>query len=166
LRGNFCFCEVYRLATKQTVTLVFFPVTCWKCRRKHHIYYIEGDYYSVCNKPALEPDNELGEIPLRFRPEIREAAQAFLYTEQGKFLHMGVIRTRYSKTIGDSYVSFGCPWCNAILGDHYYFDEVCYAVYCLDDAQKVFHEVELTSAPDLLEWTSHWCFSQDRVFCL
>jgi hypothetical protein len=166
LRGKFRFCEAYRLAIKQMVTLVFFPLTCWKCRRKHHIYYIEGDYRSVCNKPALEPNNELGEIPLRFRPEIIKAAQTFLYTEQGKSLQMGIIRTRYSKTIDDSYLSFGCPWCNAILGNHYYFDEVCEAFYSLDDAQKVFHEVELTSNPDLLEWTSHWCYSPDRVFCI
>jgi hypothetical protein len=79
---------------------------------------------------------------------------------------MGIIQTRYSKTIGDSYLSFGCPWCNAIVGNHYYFDEVCEAVYSLDDTQKVFHEVELTSAPDLLEWTSHWCYSPDRTFCV
>jgi hypothetical protein len=168
LRGEFRFCEAYRLAIKQTVTLVFFPVDCWKCRRKHHIYYIQGNYRSVCNKSALEPNCGLNEIPLHFRPEIIKAALTFLRTEQGKFLRMGTIQTRYSKTVGDSYLSFGCPWCNAILGDHYYFEEVSTAFYCLDNTQKVFHEVELTSAPDLLKWTSpsHWCYSPDRVFCV
>ncbi len=164
LTGKFRFCETYRLAKKQTVTLVFFPVTCWKCQKTHHIYYVEGDYYSVCGKPVLESNDQRNEIPLHFHPEIREAARNFLNTNQGKSLNMGIIKSRYSNTIRNSYVSFGCPWCNAIFGEHYYFDELCKAKY-LDDTQKISHKVEVNCTPNLLEWTSHWCYSPSRIFC-
>jgi hypothetical protein len=95
-----------------------------------------------------------------------KAAQAFLYTEQGKSLHMGIIRNSLQQDYRRFLPVIWMSLVQRYTWQPLLFDEVCEAVYSLNDAQKVFHEVELTSAPDLLEWTSHWCYSPDRAFCV
>ena len=44
-------------------------------------------------------------------------------------LNIGVIKNRYSNTVGDSYMSFGCPKCDAIYGYSYLLEAIINTMY-------------------------------------
>lgn len=49
LSHHFHFCSFYQYDKQQNIRLIFFPVNCWKCKRKYHIYHIrEQSYKSIC----------------------------------------------------------------------------------------------------------------------
>ena len=75
-----------------------------------------------------------------------------------------IIKERFSKTIGKSYPSFGCPKCDAILGDWYYRDYTAFATAYGDgvvDRLEIHMETDLEITADLL----HWCHPGDDDFC-
>lgn len=37
---------------------------------------------------------------------------------------MGKIKPRFSKTVGESYPSFGCAYCDSIFGNHFVQDKM------------------------------------------
>lgn len=54
---------------------------------------------------------------------------------------MGEIKPRFSKTIGEEYMSFGCPKCDDLLGS-WYLDELKISWLYADDDEYV-HIIEL-----------------------
>jgi hypothetical protein len=75
---------------------------------------------------------------------------------------MGRIKSRYSRTVGSSSTSFGCPYCNAIFGEHFYFDEICNVEYgCVEPV-----DFDTTVSPSVeTEDIPHWCYSETQTFC-
>jgi len=158
------FCNHYRLKNTQNNKIVFFTTECWKCHREYHIYYLENYYYTCCGE---EVEDYCFEIPLRFRPEVVAAVKTFLKTNAGKQLRMGEIKSRYSKTVEDSYISFGCPWCNAIFGEFYYFSEVNNAIYGDDGPNQTVWETQLSVTElNILDYEAHWCYPEKGDFCI
>ena len=106
-------------------------------------------------------DGQIIENP-HFRPEIIKKVYELLKTERGQQIKMGAIKSRYSKTVRASYLSFGCPYCDAIFGDHYYFDEICNIEYgyvkTIDFNTTLSTSLEKEDIP-------HWCYSPNRNFC-
>jgi hypothetical protein len=76
---------------------------------------------------------------------------------------MGYIKKRYSKTVSDSYMSFGCPHCDAICGSFFLRHEIM-----VDHDSYPIRAVHAFTI-DLLEPVSysyaHWCYSETRQFC-
>lgn len=159
----FCFCQYYQYKKNQDIIIRFSPVFCWKCKHKHYIYYVSNQVYkSICNWPLLDlGDGQIIDNP-HFRPEIIKKVYKLLKTERGQQIKMGAIKSRYSKTVRASYLSFGCPYCDAIFGDHYYFDEICNIEYgyvkTIDFNTTISTSLEKEDIP-------HWCYSPTRNFC-
>lgn len=53
-------------------------------------------------------------------PQVHDAVQRFLKTEQGKEMKIGKLQPRFSKTVGHNYLLHGCYYCNAIFGDFFF----------------------------------------------
>lgn len=163
LSKRFKFCQFYQYKKEQDIRIRFFPVDCWMCHRKHYIYYIDNNSCkTLCGR-----DFEFMQIDInepQFIPRIVSKAYECLQTEkaQRQNIKMGKIKARYSKTLRMSYTSFGCPYCDAIFGDHYYFDKICEVesgdIQHIDFETTVNLSLENQNIP-------HWCYSPTQNFC-
>jgi hypothetical protein len=59
---------------------------------------------------------------LCFGTEILELVKQYIANHPEKGIVMGEVKERYSKTVNDSYMSFGCPNCDSIFGEWYLRD--------------------------------------------
>ena len=89
----------------QEVTIRFIKNTCWKC----------GFEYFVCY--VLPQDNILNHTEI-FNPQILNKLKE--WHSNNTHITLGTIKKRYSNTTQTSYMSFGCPKCDAIFGDWYF----------------------------------------------
>lgn len=177
------FCDCYRLKPTQYIRINFFPVTCWKCMKNHHIYWLEEHLaLSYCGKQLYTPDLEIRfrsdlekylrpDLEEALRPEVIAAAKSFCKTDKAKNITMGEIKPRYSRTLGKYYQSFGCPWCDdPIFANQYNFEEYC-IVYYDDNIPKItweyYHNDTQANVTDLrvLDYAEHWCYPETGEFC-
>lgn len=167
LSRHFKFASHYRVRQIQQVKVVFFPVICWRCQQQHYLYYLPNlFYYSECGKELYDLDfgYPYNDNFFIFRPELIQAVKNFLKTEVGQTIRMGEIKKRYSKTVRRSYMSFGCPKCDAIFGDHFYFEAMSEASYGY--IPTIEHEVQISLNSRLnLDLRPHWCYSTTGSFC-
>jgi hypothetical protein len=92
------------------------------------------------------------------------AVNKFYEGDQGRHLRPAVIKERFSKTIGHSYISFGCPACDALSGDWFVDEAIMEARYQQDDAPAILQtEIEFTQ-PIIIEYP-HWCFPKHQDYC-
>jgi hypothetical protein len=102
-----------------------------------------------------------------FEPDVVAAALAFRRSPAGQGLRVGAIKSRYSRTMGESYLSFGCPWCDALYGHFYLHEAVIDAHSALEDgngAAAVF-EADVVFRHPTSEPQPHWCYPEDGTFC-
>ncbi len=147
---------------RQLVNLVFYKMECWKCHELNHLYYVDSLFYSACNA-KIKPEEALwASNSMEFRPEIVELAQKFVKSNDDLNLSLGQIKQRLSKTIGNSYISFGCYKCDSIFGDW----------YVMEAKHEVMYEHKEVTCQGVIELKDHiempirhWCFPDDRQFC-
>ncbi|MCF0230888.1 MAG: hypothetical protein HUJ63_01120, partial [Enterococcus sp.] len=105
------------LATAMNVA--FIPDECYFCKRQHHIYMVHS---LVNSENEIVYDNH-GHDSLfdfsQFSPSVMNPIKQFISEHPEKNIVMGEIKPRTSKTIGKEYTSFGCPYCDGIVGNHY-----------------------------------------------
>jgi len=163
LAGRIRFCEVARAKPEQTIRLVFYEMECWKCKAMNHIYYVDTSFRSACNA-VIEPGESLwGSDRQEYRPEIIDAVKQLLKTEQGEHLRLGEVKPRYSKTVGDSYTSFGCYKCDSIFGDWFVMEAEMEAVYGY--GQVATFEITIKLQDDVSLPIPHWCYPESQAFC-
>ena len=101
-------------------------------------------------------------------PQIQAAVQRFLESVKGKDIKVGPIKQRYSRTVQDSYSSYGCYYCDAIFGVFYLSESKSCVHYDWETAGQsdkyIQHTVEVDLGKVVEEWP-HWCFSEDGHFC-
>lgn len=107
--------------------------TCYKCNKKHFTYYVNG----VINEkvPSLINFQNSGTyVGIDcFCPDVIKAVKKYLYEHPEYNYPIGEIKERYSKTCDKSYLSFGCPECDAIVGDFYLSETYIDTIYERDD---------------------------------
>jgi hypothetical protein len=148
--------------SRQLVNLVFYKMECWKCHELNDLFYVESPFYSACYA-KIQPEEALwASNKMEFRPEIIELAQNFVESRKDLDLKLGQIKARYSKTVGDSYTSFGCYKCDSIFGDWYIMEAKMEMSY---EPQELIcqGEIELKEAINLP--IRHWCFPDNGKFC-
>lgn len=149
--------------SRQMVNLVFYNMECWKCHEMNHLFYVDSPFYSACNA-TIQPEEALWESnSMEFRPEIIELAHSFVESNKELRLNLGQIKKRFSRTIGDSYTSFGCYKCDSIFGDWYIMEAKLELKY--EPKELTFQgEIELKDRIELP--IGHWCFPNDGLFCI
>lgn len=162
ISNNIQFKETAITKTKQLVNLVFCEMECWKCHEMNHIFFVDTPFYSACNA-VIQPEEALWESnSMEYRPEITELAQQFVKNRKDLDLKLGKIKKRYSKTIEDSYTSFGCYNCDSIFGDWFVMEAKIDIMY--GPKELTFQgEIELNGKVELP--IPHWCFPDNKEFC-
>ncbi len=163
LTGKIKFCEVARTQPEQLVKIVFHQMECWQCKAVNHLYYVDTTFRSACNATIELSETMWGSDRQEYRPEIIDAARQFLSTEEGSHLRLGEIKTRYSRTIEDSYVSFGCYACDSIFGEWYVREAEQEAMYGCGQVAVIERTLVLHSEVSLA--LPHWCHPGGRAFC-
>jgi len=94
----------------------FVEYKCYKCGTLNHLYFADS---LDSDEVHYECDNLWTEDKKALSPEIVDCVESYAKTEEGKKLNLAKVDIRFSKTVEDSYRSFGCSKCDAIFGDWY-----------------------------------------------
>lgn len=162
ISDNIQFRSIAKTKAKQLVNLVFYKMECWKCHEMNHLFYVDTPFYSACNA-KIQPSEALWESnSMEYRPEIIELASKFIESRNDLGLKLGAIKKRHSRTVGDSYTSFGCYKCDSIFGDWYVMEAKIDIMY--EPKELTYQgEIELKEGVELP--IPHWCFPDDKTFC-
>jgi hypothetical protein len=152
------------LDSTQRVTVVFFGISCWKCGHGSHIYYLEEAYRTCCGISADSVEGLEDAKGDEFAPEVVAAVQEFLMSAEGRRLHVGEIKRRFSGTVGHAYPSFGCPKCEAIYGEHFRIQSSSQARYEKGSAPAIL-SVEVICPRTISAPHPHWCSPTTGEFC-
>lgn len=161
LKRKLKFCTHTRLNSRQNVTIIFFEYHCWKCGKTQHSYCVERNFSTVCNRSFNVTESMWDSENIDKSPQIQEAVRQFLKTETGKNLKIGTLKDRFSRTVGHSYLSHGCFYCDAIFGDWYLQID---NLYSQNDSTNIRHVVEIDLG-EMKEENPHWCYSENGQFC-
>ena len=85
------------------------------------------------------------------------------YANSVKHLKLATVKTRYSHTVGDSYMSFGCHKCDSIFGDFYVHEAIIDSWYGDGIIDKFKFKVDFDMK--LRQEIPHWCHSGEHAFC-
>lgn len=155
LSGKLKFCDELRATKQQKIRMVFTETECWRCKKTFHIYYLHA-LKSACG-------DEIG-IDL-FNRQMIAMAIDFVKSPEGQHIELGYIKKRYSKTVNDSYISFGCPHCDAIVGDFFLRHEILMEAPYYEDEAPAILEREITLSNQIGHAYAHWCFPETQPFC-
>ncbi|REH48892.1 hypothetical protein C7448_105175 [Tenacibaculum gallaicum] len=155
------FCSTMKAREKQSITINFYKKSCWKCGANQHSYFLSETVKSICGEDMYLESVMWENDAIEFSPVIQNAIKEFLLTDKGKNIKIGKIKKRFSKTVGHSYMSFGCVKCDAIFGGWHNHEEIMEVkMYGADIAYEV--ELEL---PIIREEREHWCLNKSKEFC-
>ena len=120
--------HVMHEVTVKSIAVRFKKLECYNCDAEHYIYIISKLY---CEKGEIINDGdgyyreELDEL----NPLVINSIKSFLNKHPELQYKMGEIKERHSNTMDESYMSFGCPNCDAIFGQYYLSEEKIYDAY-------------------------------------
>lgn len=155
------FCSTMRAMKKQSIMISFYEKSCWKCGANQHSYFLSETVKSICGEDMYLESVMWENDAIQFSPVIQNAIKEFLLTDKGKGIKIGKIKKRFSKTVGHSYMSFGCIKCDAIFGGWHNHEEIMEVkMYGAD----IVYEVEL-ELPIIKEEREHWCLNKSKEFC-
>ena len=98
-----------------------------------------------------------------FHPEFIKKIQEYSFTEKGAKLTLATIKERYSKTVGKSYMSFGCSKCDSIFGD-WFINEAIIDTWYGDGVVDTF-SFKVDFDLNMKENIPHWCHPGTHDFC-
>lgn len=159
LQGEIKFCNV--LNPLPIVNIVFIEMPCWKCGANNHIYYI-APFKSACNTEIRYDEAMWTSEKLVFHPEITKNIKDYTHSKHGKHITIGGIKERYSHTIENFYMSFGCVECDSIFGDWFVLGAIVDAWYNGGDDSTSF---SVSFNLNLTQNIPHWCHPGDHNFC-
>lgn len=154
----------FRARVAAHLRVSFVDMDCWRCRRPAHIYYAMQTTRCGHEIPfALTRDGAGSEVE-PFDETVLALVRQWLGGDgRGTGIRLGAIKKRYSKTVGGSYVSFGCPHCDAIFGEWFVREETIGAM--LDGYACAGFEIDVPMV-GAGERQTHWCLPKDRrTYC-
>lgn len=162
------FCHHIRLRPKQEVTILFFEYKCWKCKRPQYCYTVYPKFRTVCDKEHEMMGSMWNDDDIDKSPQIQATVQRFLASVKGKDIKVGPIKQRYSRTVQNSYLSYGCYYCDVIFGDFHLSESkscVHYDWETKGESDKYIQHTAEIEIGKIIEEEPHWCFSEDGSFC-
>lgn len=172
--------------SKTCKKIVFFPVSCWKCSKECDVYYVtddEGDPLTTMSMFDMDFVSDCGLviqgcifydiigddgeefINIPFNPKIIEIVNEFVNSAEGKSINLAPIKERYSNTAQESYISFGCPYCDALFGDWFYPREIENVEYGdVKPTAKLDIDIKINTETKSVEY-NHWCYPSNGEYC-
>lgn len=117
-----------RYANTETISSVevcFYQKECWKCHQPSYQYWVsklisdKGVSFRLAFSEGISPTDE----------NIANGVTQYLRALPNSNIIMGEVKPRYSKTRGQSYRSFGCPYCDSLFGDYFSMDDQIEMIY-------------------------------------
>lgn len=161
LTGKIKFCHTLNPIPRIKVKFIEFE--CWKCGSLNHIYFL-APFHSSCGSEIFQNEAMWSSEKFSFNPKIISRIQTYTKTEKGSKLKLATIKERYSQTVGDSYLSFGCRKCDSIFGDWFIQEAILDTWY---EEEGIFDEFSFDVDFDLnlRQNIPHWCHSEKKFFC-
>ena len=149
-----------RLEPVQVIRLDIAETNCHRCHRNYHIFHVdESPRVDVHGKKHYYGWDDLFPNGVDYSPVVVDALNAYKRTARGSKYKIGEIKPRYSHTEKKSYMSQGCPYCDALNGRFYLEMEWHHL--------KVVGHLHL--AIPIPEGSTikgkHWCHSENNDFC-
>ena len=115
--------------------LSFYKNKCWKCHRENDVYFVSR----LFSQEGVVVDGQHLTMyeNITFNPSIIIGLKKYIKEHPSETFIMGEIKQRYSKTVGEAYLSFGCVQCDSIFGNFYLQEEMMELIYCPDSLHKV-----------------------------
>jgi len=161
LQNRIKFCKTLRLSKAE---IKFVKVKCWKkeCGSEYLIYYI-SDFTSPCNTKIFRNEEMWVSNKLAMSPEVMTKINEYTKFAKENNLKIGTIKERLSKTVGNSYLSFGCPKCDAIFGDWFLQETIIDTIYGHGIFDKLLIKGDFKNrfGQDI----PHWCHPGEHDFC-
>lgn len=135
----------------KSIKVRFIQKNCWKCGTKNFIYIVSK---LICDEGEIQNmNNDLDEHVDEFEPNVLNSVQSYLIKHPELNYNFGEIKARYSHTLKESYMSFGCPQCDALFGDNYFTDSRMDDLYSPED--EFVHAIKL-GEPGIKVKYLHW----------
>lgn len=140
----------------KSIKVRFVQEECWKCGAKHFIYIVsrlicdEGEIQNTYNYFTDERVDE-------FDSNVHKSVCAYLNEHPELNYDFGEIKERNSNMVGSSYLSFGCPKCDAIFGGHYLSKEITNEMLRSDDEDMNIIKLE---EPGIKIKYMHWIIAK------
>lgn len=164
LRGEICFRARARIERWQWADLLFFPVRCPCCGSEAHAFRVERPAYRAsCGLPVPASSGRYAALRAARRAEVQRAVWAFLQTDAGLGLRVGMIKER--RLPGNvARPSFGCPSCDAPFEDRLLgrvADQIGKA-----ERWTARHRVPVTIRGPFMWDYPHWCYPEGGEPCV
>ncbi len=168
LTKKICYRALATTSCNQKMKVVFVTTKCRKCNVPSLMYYVDSSYISRCGREmsrghymtcSYEEDGHY-----EFRQEVIAAAQRYVHSYPVLSARLGKIKLRSSKTQNRTYMSFGCPRCDAIFGYNYLYEDE-FPNASLNGRYTVVLETEIAVEQPFSEDQPHWCYPADGNFC-
>ncbi len=105
IQGKIKFTETTKV---KYVDVRFYKDKCWKCGRENDLYFV----YKSISDNGIEIDEGID----TFAPALINGIRTFIKEHPERNIILGQIKPRYSKTTRESYMSFGCAYCDSLFG--------------------------------------------------
>lgn len=134
-----------------SVEVMFETVNCYFCGTPHSVFFVrylvdeKGIKHDYARMGYGYDEDEEEKLPdLQFGDEILGMVKRYIAEHPEKKIVMGEVKERYSRTKNESYMSFGCPKCDGLVGDFFLNDLMMDIIYETDE--KLMHRIPLVNA--------------------
>lgn len=160
--GKIKFCRILTPLPMVEVNIIEFP--CYKCGAINHIYSL-SPFKSACNVriSELEAEEMWSDNKFSFDARIVEKVKEYVKRPGKEYINLATIKKRFSNTVGDSYLSFGCADCDALFGDFFVRDAILDSLNGDGVVEKFSFETD--AAKDFKQDIPHWCHPGENKFC-
>lgn len=161
--GLIRFCDQAVSSRVQKVTAHFYEFSCWKCGLAHYPYLLDDSFTAACGAKAHTEENLWGSNRREFWPEVIEAVIRHMGQDDVVPLLVPTVKERFSRTMNESYLSFGCHRCDSLFGDWFIHEAEIDVRYGYGIVTTAPLGVELTSS--ITVPLPHWCYPENGSFC-
>lgn len=116
------------------VDICFYKRECWKCHRESDVYFV---YKSISDDGAEMEGGIDG-----FNPNLIRGIRVFIKEHPEMGIALGEIKPRFSRTVQESYSSFGCAYCDSLFGDFFFRNAFANMIYYANKLPKA--RIEIT----------------------
>ncbi|MBQ3720271.1 MAG: HNH endonuclease [Fibrobacter sp.] len=124
------------------VDMLFPEINCWHCKTPHNVFYARYLVDENGKKHDCAHVDERNIPNLQFGTEILELVKRYIDEHPDKGIVMGDVKERYSKSVDERYMSFGCPKCDAMVGEFFLHHEM-EPVWIYETDEKLMNRIQL-----------------------
>lgn len=130
IRGRIRYAETAKI---KYVDVRFYKIDCWKCGRTNDAYFV----YKTISEDGIEVEGGID----CFNPSLIKGIRKFIQEHPETNIILGEIKPRYSRTVKESYTSFGCKYCDSLFGNFFINDTFMEVIYSARSLPRALIEI-------------------------